>query len=293
MGVISEGEAMSTTVITICSLGHADVWRLTTELMPRFVEADDYLVFVPEQEVEVFREITNKRFEVHSQDDLGAQYREELHREVLKSGNEQRFGWYWQQFLKIDAVIKDSNERQIIWDADCVPLTEIELFDGQGLPVYMRATEFHGTYFDAIERLTGLKRIQDFSFVIPGFPIFSTWMEELIDEIEQSHGVPWFRAIMMTTDFSQRSGFSETETMGTWIANRKPNQWTTSVHPWERRGQSRFGFAKDFSPQELVALGKRNGLEIVSFENWDLPSAKASATIASRLQRIFSNRLKR
>ena len=116
-----------------------------------------------------------------------------------------------------------------------------------------------------------MKKVQEFSFVIPGFPIPKAWALQFKDHISHLHGgKAWYEAILDTTDFSLQSGFSETESLGTFIANEHLNEWSTFQGLWERRGQKRFGYARNFSPRRVVRVARKAGLDIVSFENWDI-----------------------
>lgn len=263
---------MTTQVISICSLDHSDVWKLTSRLLPEKLIAEEFIVYVPASEYQTFRSITDPRIEIRSQSELGALYLEKLHNKVKEAGNESRFGWYLQQFYKIEALLKSPVDNLVIWDADCVPVKNIETFDQGGNPVYMYgAFEYNTSYFEAIKRLTGLERIQNFSFVIPSFPITKKWVLEFEQFISlRNSNKTWFEAILDTTDFGLKSGFSETETLGTFIANMHPNEWSTFNGTWERRGQKRFGYARKFSPEKIVKKATKAELDIVSFENWDV-----------------------
>ena len=275
-------------VVSICSLKHADVWKLTSHLIPRFIDADEYFVYVPQDEMDSFSLITDPSIKVLSQSTLGANYRDRLRDQVEKSGNIKRFGWYLQQFYKIEAILEPGPDAFVIWDADCVPVKPIQIFDENGLPVYMRASnELNEEYFKQITKMLQLNRIQDFSFVIPGFPILRNWATELIEDISmRNEGKTWYETIISTTNLSHPSGFSETETLGTWIANSYPNSWRTIPGRWERHGQRRFGYARDFNPEKIVKLGKRKNLDIISFENWDL---RGINLLKRRIIRLISN----
>jgi len=265
-------EQTKTTVITICASFHAEVWKRTSKHLPLFVRADEYLVYVPEKDLELFRDITDPAITVLAQETLGSGYSDPLKSKLDKSSNPSRYGWYLQQFFKIEALINSSAGKLVIWDADCVPVAEISLFDSSGLPIYMTAGEFHAPYFEMIERLLGITRVQNHSFVIPGFPILKSWVNDFIGAIEnRNQGQRWFDAILTHTDFDLMSGFSETETLGTWIASSYPNQWRQQQISWERLGQSRFGKVTEFDSLDLIELGKREGLQVITFENWDLP----------------------
>jgi hypothetical protein len=135
----------------------------------------------------------------------------------------------------------------------------------------------------------GIPRVQAHSFVIPGFPILKSWVSDVIGVIEKrNNGQKWFDAILSHTYFEQMSGFSETETLGTWVANSYPDQWSLQQISWERLGQSRFGKATEFDSQKLTELGKREGLQVITFENWDL---KRKSSLLKSLKSLFARLL--
>jgi hypothetical protein len=273
---VSDIKSNRVRVITICSLKHSEVWKLTSELLPKFLIADKFVVYVPNNEIEEFKLITNGKIEILSQDTLGQEYFTKLREAVSIAGNQARFGWYLQQFYKIEALLRSAEELVVIWDADCVPVKPIPLFAENNTPIYMRAAdEINGPYFETIERLLGLSRIQDLSFVIPGFPILKPWVIEMIEHIEATNpGLKWFDALIKYSALNLPSGFSETETLGTWVANKYPNEWSTIPGSWERHGQRRFGYARDLNTERLTHIGLKKNLDIISFENWDLRGFK-------------------
>ena len=257
-------------VISVCTLKHSDVWKLTSTLLPDHLEANEYLVYVPENEVDEFKKITDSRVQVVPETSLTSPYRQELHQKLLDAGNEWRFGWYFQQFLKIEAVLASNCDSTIIWDADCVPINNIQMFDANNVPLFMQASEYHEAYFLTIKKLLKIERIQDYSFIIPGFPILKSWIYEFISEIENiNENKNWHEALLDSIDLSQKSGFSEFETIGTWLVNAHPDGFLNKNYKWERFGQSRFGAAKNFDRETITLIGQSEGLDIISFENWD------------------------
>ena len=179
-----------------------------------------------------------------------------------------------QNFHKIEALLNHSKEADIlvIWDADCVPVKRIPIFNEAMKILYMDVSrEFHAPYFENIERLLGLKKNQKESFVIPSFPIRSAWITEFINFIEKKHGCSWAEAIILNTDFSLISGFSETETLGTWVAHTYPKEWVTVKGKWERLGQSRFGRVENFNKEQILKIGQKKNIDIITFERWDKP----------------------
>ena len=254
-----------------------DVWRLTSQLLPKFVKADEYFVYVPQDEINDFRAVTNSLITVSSQESLDIGFSELLLEKIKENSNEPRFGWYLQQLYKIEALIESPTSATTIWDSDCVPIRNVSLFNQRNEPIYMKAQENHRAYFQMIERLIGLPVVQNQSFVVPGFPMLNLWIKEFVEYVEDRHpGKTWFESIIQDTDLSLQSGFSETETLGTWVANSYPKMWHSSDLNWERFGQSRFNYARKLSPADLVALGKKHDLDIISFENWDLRGIRRS-----------------
>ncbi len=277
-------------VISICSMSHADVWRLTSALLPEFVKANNYTVYVPQSEVEFFRSFTLEKIDVKAQEELSTNFRSLLEEKFTNSSNGKRLGWYMQQFLKIEALRLCTTDFVAIWDADCVPVKKIELLNEHDQPVYVDSSrEFHADYFENIERLLGMQRVQQMSFVIPGFPMKKAWINDFINFVEEKHQTSWYQAIMETTNFDLPSGFSETETLGTWLANRYPGEWTSRPGTWERYGQSRFGFAKKMTPKKLIEIGRSCSLEIITFENWDTRGYKR----VLKMLKEFVNRMTR
>jgi hypothetical protein len=276
----------STAVITLCNLAHIDVWKLTSELLPKQIEANSFRVYVPFEEIELFSKITPSVFDVLPQNKYGHEYFESLSQACSLANNAERFGWYLQQFLKIEILLASPEDNLVIWDADCVPLKPITTFNSTGDPVYMLASnEYNEAYFKNIERLLGITRVQDFSFVIPSFPIKKLWLLALVEELSERSGQNfWWESIISSTDFSLRSGFSETETIGSWVANKYPGQWSTYPGIWERRGQKEFGYARNFSVEKLLSDTRKSSLDIVSFENWDVRGMKL---VYKRLKEMF------
>lgn len=256
--------------VTICSLAHRHVWGLTSHLMLEYVEASDYYLFVPKKQILAFKKITPKKFTIYSQEDLGRDYMGELYEKILRAENLSRIGWYAQQFHKINALRQLDQSNLAIWDADCVPVRRIALYDAESKPIYMRASEQNPDYFELISRLLGMKKIVNSSFVIPGFPILKIWVSEFIKYLEELHQVSWFDAILTNVDFKKRSGFSETETLGTWLSNVHLNEMKFQNLNWDRSGQTHFGYAKRMSPAHLKQICRTQDLDIVSFENWDV-----------------------
>lgn len=284
-----------TTVVTLCTKNHAAVWKRTASLLPRFLEADRYLVLVPDDDVKAVAAVTDPTIEVLNESTLGANYPEAIRKACDEVGNSARYNWYLQQFLKIDLVSRIESPQVVIWDADCVPLRSIPTFDSDGNPIFWRGREYHDAYFDLIRKVLRMERRQTHSFIGPGFPIRASWVREFLHELEDiNNNRPWHEVLVGEIDFSLTSGFSEFETMGTWISHRKTG-WSLADYKWERRGQSLFGPAENFLSSSLTEIGDRTGISVLSFENWDrgkkISLSKRFRRVFRRARRYFRHRL--
>lgn len=273
-------------VVSICSLEHAHVWKLTSALLPECISADEYFVYVPENEVNEFARITRDEFSIVSQESLGKEFVGDLQEAFNRTHNQERFGWYFQQFLKLQALQEAPDRNVIIWDADCVPTRPISSFDKHGNPFYYdMSREIHKEYFSQIQSFLGLPKSQNFSFVIPSFPIRSEWIMEFFSFIESRHpNQIWYSSLIGSIDFSLRSGFSETETLGTWVSFFHKDEYRVLSGNWERRGQKRFGYARNLRINDVVDLGRLHNLDVISFENWDVRGLKL---IVKRIKETF------
>lgn len=261
----------TTTLISFCTKSHFDVWKLTSECVPNFVTADRYIVYVPDDEVSLFQKITNPTVSVFPESALEIEYKNELKTAVAFSGNSKRFNWYFQQFLKIESLIATEADRLIIWDADCVPVKEMEFFGQSGKPKFILSSEYNYEYFDCIDRLLKIEKIKKLSYISPGFPFLKSWISEFVNYVEAVNpGKKWWEAIIAETNLSSKSGFSEFETLGTWAQHSHPNDFEILTCNWERFGQSRFNYARNINSTQLIEIGKSNNLDIISFENWDV-----------------------
>lgn len=264
-----------TALISFCTKAHSEVWKLTSQGLIKFVQADRFIVFVPDNEVNFFRSITNHKIEVFSEKKLPSKFYFNLNIAINKANNIPRFNWYYQQFLKIESLIEIQSQNLIIWDSDCVPVRSMNFFSSEGFPKYIMSDEFHSEYFLNLEKLLGLKKINTKSYIAPGFPITKKWIEEFVYDVQKfNNGLEWYDAIISTTDFSKASGFSEFETLGSWIQANHENEIMVFNCNWERFGQSKIGYAKNLELSQVINFANQKNLDVISFENWDVRGFK-------------------
>lgn len=254
-------------VVSVCCLADIATWQVTAAAVVQRIRARQYVVIVPDAEVAAFRGRTVPAFTVVGEGPYLEQFIGSLDRRLRGEARSRR-GWYIQQFIKLAALAEArSDEIVVLWDADTVPLRELTFLDDSGRLEFFTSTEYHRPYFATIRRLLGMQRAIGRSFVAQSFPTRGSWVHEFRSFIEDRHGTRWFEAIVDAIDFSEPSGFSEYETLGTFLAHSHAAEMAFSTARWSRCGNSQLG-----GPRWLGTAWGRFVLRhdaFVAFEKWD------------------------
>ena len=70
-----------------------------------------------------------------------------------KNINKQRINWYYQQILKLTYALQSEELRTVMWDADTVPISKINFFEGNVSKVYGSRIEYHWDYFETLRHM--------------------------------------------------------------------------------------------------------------------------------------------
>lgn len=275
-------------VISVCSAKDLDTWIDAGKRIVQFIDANEYLIIVPDHEVGLFEKISGPPYRIVPESTYVGDLKDRL-KNLLPPENQDRIGWYLQQFIKITAA-KDQTlngnleDVVLIWDADTIPLKRLDFINKSGKLIYYQGAEQHTPYFEFIGRAFGLKRENEFSFIAQCFPAKIAWIQEFCQQLESSAGVGWIEAVLMYLDHTQRAGFSEYESLGTFIWSRYRNEVVSISNLWERNGQKLLG--KPSQLNEVEWLGLSLAYDYISFEAWDNNKGLRSKW------RTYKNRLK-
>lgn len=254
-------------VISVCSEKDIDVWTVASKYVVEFIKAERYTVIVPDRELALFLSVTSAPYQVKPESQFVGNTKDRIIQK-LDMNNQDRVGWYLQQFVKIAAVMEnDPASTVLIWDADTVPLKPLQFINPQGKLIYYKGKEYRKSYFDFIELALGLKRTQTFSFIAQSLTTKVSWAKELFDSLESSAGMPWIDAILFHLNSAEPAGFAEFETLGTWIWHHHRNEIVVSNRPWYRNGQSLVGNPMNLSKSAWKGLAK--SYDFIGFEVWD------------------------
>ena len=144
-------------------------------------------------------------------------------------------GWYFQQFLKMGFALTDyADEYYLSWDADTLPLSKLRFIE-DGHPIFTVKKEYHPAYFETMEKLIGIGKTYDYSFIAEHMLFKTSIMRELIEKIntnDKLEGENWIEKIINTCEFSQTDYnkapyFSEFETYATYTMIHYPYLYTT------------------------------------------------------------------
>lgn len=256
-------------VISVCHQDAIDVWERSARGVTRWIEADRYQVIVPDDQVELFRTRSPAIYDCLPESSFCAGLAKELRQRIESTGNLARYGWYLQQFIKLSALSQLQPEQVgLIWDADTVPLRPLHFVDQSGLVQHFVGEERHSPYFDCISRLLGLTAQLDKSFIAQSLPVKGRWFTGFCKHLEGRHHCEWQEALLRCIDFSQGSGFSEYETLGTFCTAFFPNELRPCHDAWERLGNSLIGGVEQLgSPRSRELI---QGNSFISFESWDV-----------------------
>jgi hypothetical protein len=256
------------TVISACEETKAEIWRHSSSHIVEHISAARYEVIVPDRDVSLFKELSAKPFVVVAEstylngrdiDWLKSRFPESLR---------DRSGWYLQQFIKITAARARLHEEIVlIWDADTVPLKSLTFADDAGRLIYYTSDEYHLPYFAMIRSLLRLERIVPFSFIAQCFAVKPRWVDDFCREIEMQQGMHWIDAILQQIDFKTISGFSEYESLGTYLTHRHRGEMLITRKAWQRYGNALIGSVSKLTAQTEKLLAAH--YDFVSFEHWD------------------------
>lgn len=190
---------------------------------------------------------------------------------ILKSkGEMSRTGWFFQQFLKMGfSQTEYAGEYYLSWDADTLPLSNIQFFDNEGRPLFTKKKEYHKPYFETMKKLINMDKTVDFSFIAEHMMFRTSFVKELLTDVDKSkiEGKFWFEKIINASVTLREPGFSEFETYGTYVWVKHPGYYgTQKLNTFREAGMIRGRYINDKLIEKLSF-----DLDIASFELFSRP----------------------
>lgn len=179
-------------------------------------------------------------------------------------------GWYFQQFIKLAFALSEyAKDYYLSWDADTIPIKAIPIFDqNSNKPFFTMKEEFHSPYFETINNLLGLNKLENRSFISENMLFDRILVKELIESIEKCEiiGRNWMQKVINAMPL-KNNAFSEFETYGTFICSIYPDKYKLrELLTWRDAGQ----VISRFQSIESI-LGKAYNYDMISLEFRDNP----------------------
>jgi len=139
-----------------------------------------------------------------------------------------RWGWYFQQIIKLGVAWMETEDYYLCLDADMVFLNPVEFFAPDGAPLLTEAWEMNPAYFDTFHRLLGFEADRQCSFIAHHMVFDGRRVREMCMAFRPH--TPWWANIVDCVQprppWNSGSQFSEFETYGHYLK---------AVHPEEAR----------------------------------------------------------
>lgn len=178
------------------------------------------------------------------------------------------FGWYLQQFLKIEYCRRTGAEYCLVWDADTVPLEALSFVDECGRSYLTRATEYHRPYFYTIEKLFGVSAAAKTSFISQHMFVKCASMRDMCRMIEERHKTDhWTNAVgdILEKHPDKANLFSEYETYANYMLLYESGSVVERDLKW-----GRFKSARAWScPGRELHEARAAGLSFAAYESND------------------------
>lgn len=209
-------------------------------------------LIAPEHDVDAFIASVGKTATVISERAVLPDWPLERVRDRLAQQN--RAGWYLQQFLKLSFGQFIGAAAYVIWDADTVPISRPVLREGQ-TTLFCTAPEHNPPYFETYRRLLHMKPTLKQSVISQYMHIETPIAVELQSAIMKNTGsTSWIDAVLNVLPGKGPSEFSEYETYANFFAATRPALCRTVNLPWFRYGAEIY---PDFGRVTLEELERR------------------------------------
>jgi hypothetical protein len=135
--------------------------------------------------------------------------------------------WYYQQALKLCAFDHFDSEYFLLQDCDQVPIKPFEFFvDGKlNFKAEQLWNPYQELYSEMVEKLTGLKRVINYSLVNELMPYAKQDWIGLKHLLEEHNQLSWLDAIADIRELADPKWLSEFELLGVYKTNQ-PDGWT-------------------------------------------------------------------
>ena len=272
-------------VISLCLRRDFQIWKLTAHYLPKYIDAVEYMLIVPDDEVSFFVGISPLIWTIRGESEYSYNHSKITISKRLSGKNIGRSGWYLQQFIKINAAIDpalSNDDRVLIWDADTVPLKKLKFTEGLATSkmAFYSSDEFHEPYSHTLLKVFNLKQIGNRSFVAQCIPAKVSWLRDMIGLHHD-----YVDAVLDAMLGNDSSEFSEYQTIGHYIFLHHRSSVYLNFRPWSRGGVVEISRFKLLNKLTLYLYSLF--FDYIAYEHWQ-ERIRLSDLINRRLKNLIN-----
>jgi hypothetical protein len=243
---------------TLCIERDINVWKYSSKKILEMIYSDEYNLIVPDNQVDIFKRNTPSEYIIIPESSINQNISFQSTKDLLPIALKPTAGWYFQQILKIEAIIKSKKNNTVIWDSDTIPLCNINFLNSNGVFNYYVSEEFHEEYFLTNKNLINIEKQVNFSFIAQCFPVSTEDIRKMIAEIEGKHNQVWYKAMIDCVGGSVIQGFSEYELMGSYVFKNFTEKMNfLEDRKWSRDGKKIFKCYQNLNEKNFLRLSKK------------------------------------
>jgi len=251
-------------IITCATTKNLDLWKEVVDRLGIYYPEAVIVSVVPEIDFSNFEGYRSPRLIFHKDEEILPL---QLTNDIRKQAGP-RYGWYLQQFLKIEIARIYSKKFEIgmIWDSDSLPLRPLQLFGKNEKILFGISDFFNQAYLDQMLRCLELEKQISGSFISQYIAFRSEWINSFVEKLGGKSD--YLETLKKTIDFRETSGFSEYELLGNFFfQNFRQEVDFEPDFSLERYGNSKYGGIKRVGSWPHKYLLRK--VNIIAFESWD------------------------
>ncbi len=219
-------------VVYVATSKDFDVMRISIKWLLRLYRPDEISnikIIIPENDLasceSLAEEIMNSRkgykLEIVNENDC----LDPKANEQIRTKFPHRYGWVFQQFLKLQAVLESRESSVLILDADTILLQKRNFVDQHGMQLLLPTDEYNQDYYKNLEKLSGLDVRSDYSFVSHHLLIQKEFFTEIMQELKCGSINDLVEKVLATSDLTSDSPFSiDYELYSQYLLKNHPNK---------------------------------------------------------------------
>jgi hypothetical protein len=129
--------------------------------------------------------------------------------------------------------------------------------------LFLDSCQSSSEVFQCEVSLLGLEKSLPWSFIAQNFPITKSQILAFFSFVESRHSTTWWNAVIDSINFDEASGFSEYETLGTFVKSISSEPLRFQSGSWSRRG-SHYDVLRKIQNGNPGKLGH----DFVAIEDW-------------------------